>query len=53
MNILVVRTDKLGDFVTALPTLYVLKQHNPDNKIIACVASLNRQLALACPLLMK
>ncbi|MEN8147283.1 MAG: glycosyltransferase family 9 protein, partial [Campylobacterota bacterium] len=49
MNILVVRTDKLGDFVTALPTLFVLKQHNPDHKIIACVASLNRQLALACP----
>lgn len=49
MNILVVRTDKLGDFVTALPTLYVLKEHNPDHKIIVCVAPLNRQLALACP----
>lgn len=49
MNILVVRTDKLGDFVTALPTLYVLKQHNPDNKVIACIAPLNRELALACP----
>ena len=49
MNILVVRTDKLGDFVTALPTLYVLKQHNPDNRIIACVAPLNQQLASACP----
>ncbi len=49
MNILVVRTDKLGDFVTALPTLYVLKQHAPQNKIIACVAPLNRGLALACP----
>ncbi len=49
MNILVVRTDKLGDFVTALPTLYVLKQHNPDNRVVACVAPLNRELALACP----
>ncbi len=49
MNILVVRTDKLGDFVTALPTLYVLKQHNPDDRVIACVAPLNRELALACP----
>lgn len=49
MNILVVRTDKLGDFVTALPTLYVLKQHNPENKITACVAPLNYQLASACP----
>jgi len=49
MNILVVRTDKLGDFVTVLPTLYVLKQYNPENRIIACIAPLNRQLALACP----
>ena len=49
MNILVVRTDKLGDFITALPTLYVLKQYNPENKIIACVSPLNKQLALACP----
>ena len=49
MNILVVRTDKLGDFVTALPTLYVLKNYNQNNKIIACVAPLNRELALACP----
>ena len=49
MNILVVRTDKLGDFVTALPTLYVLKNHDQNNKIIACVAPINRELALACP----
>ena len=49
MNILFVRSDKLGDFVTALPTLYVLKQHDPDNRIIACVAPLNQQLASVCP----
>ncbi len=48
MNILVVRTDKLGDFITALPTLYVLKQHAPENRIIACVAPLNKALAEAC-----
>ncbi len=48
MNILVVRTDKLGDFITALPTFYVLKQYNPKNKIIACVAPLNRALAQSC-----
>ncbi len=48
MNILVVRTDKLGDFITALPTMYVLKQHNPKNRVIACVAPLNKELALAC-----
>ncbi|MDF1874428.1 glycosyltransferase family 9 protein [Sulfurimonas sp. SAG-AH-194-I05] len=48
MNILVVRNDKLGDFITALPTLYVLKKHNPKNKIIALVAPLNKSLALSC-----
>lgn len=48
MNILVVRTDKLGDFITALPAFYVLKEHNPQNKIAALVAPLNKELALAC-----
>lgn len=48
MNILVVRTDKLGDFITALPAMYVLKHYNPQNRIIACVAPLNESLALAC-----
>ena len=49
MNILVVRNDKLGDFITALPSLYFLKQHNPENKIIACVAPLNKSLAESMP----
>ncbi|PHR59454.1 MAG: heptosyltransferase [Arcobacter sp.] len=49
MNILVVRNDKLGDFITALPTMYVLKKYNPQNKIIACVAPLNKTLAEAMP----
>lgn len=48
MNILVVRNDKLGDFITALPTLYVLKHHNPSNRIIVLVAPLNRKLAQSC-----
>lgn len=48
MNILVVRTDKLGDFVTALPAMYALKKHNPNNKIVACVAPLNNSLAKSC-----
>lgn len=48
MNILVVRNDKLGDFITALPTFYVLKHHNPDNRVIALVAPLNRKLAQSC-----
>ncbi|WP_418641182.1 glycosyltransferase family 9 protein [Sulfurimonas sp. ST-27] len=48
MRILVVRTDKLGDFITALPAMYLLKQHNPKNKIIALVAPVNKALALTC-----
>ncbi|WP_373000107.1 glycosyltransferase family 9 protein [Sulfurimonas sp.] len=48
MNILVCRTDKLGDFITALPSMYVLKHHNPNNRIIACVAPLNKTLAESC-----
>jgi len=48
MNILVVRNDKLGDFITALPTFYVLKHYNPENRIIALVAPLNRKLAESC-----
>ncbi len=48
MNILVVRNDKLGDFITALPAIYVLKKYNPNNRIIVCVAPLNKALALAC-----
>ena len=49
MNILVVRNDKLGDFITALPTMYVLKKYNPQNKIIACVAPMNKTLAESMP----
>jgi ADP-heptose:LPS heptosyltransferase len=48
MNILVVRNDKLGDFITALPSMYVLKHYNPSNRIIALVAPLNRKLAESC-----
>ena len=48
MNILVVRTDKLGDFITALPAMYVLKKHDANNRIIACIAPLNVALAKQC-----
>ena len=48
MNILVVRNDKLGDFITALPTMYVLKKHDENNKLIVLVAPLNRALAESC-----
>lgn len=49
MRVLVVRTDKLGDFITALPTFAILKRHDPSHQLIACVAPLNKALAEACP----
>lgn len=48
MNILVVRNDKLGDFITALPAIYVLKNYDRSNKITVLVAPLNKTLAEAC-----
>ncbi len=48
MKILIVRTDKLGDFITTLPAIYLLKKHNPKNEIVVCVAPLNVALAKAC-----
>ena len=48
MNILIVRTDKLGDFITALPAMYALKHYDVTNNIIACVAPLNEELARSC-----
>ena len=48
MNILVVRNDKLGDFITALPAIYVLKKYNQNNKIIVLISPINKALALAC-----
>ena len=48
MNILVVRTDKLGDFITALPALYVLKNYDRSNKIIVCTSTINEVLAREC-----
>ncbi|MBN2816906.1 MAG: glycosyltransferase family 9 protein [Campylobacterales bacterium] len=45
MNILVVRTDKLGDFITALPAIYLLKAYDSQHKITVCVAPLNEALA--------
>jgi len=48
VNILVVRTDKLGDFITTLPAIYVLKKYDKKNKIIVCVSPINTKLALAC-----
>ncbi|MEJ2414285.1 MAG: glycosyltransferase family 9 protein [Sulfurimonas sp.] len=48
MNILVVRNDKLGDFITALPAIYVLKNYDRKNRIVVLVSPLNKALAESC-----
>ena len=48
MNILIVRNDKLGDFITALPACYILKQHMPDCHITVFISPINRSIAEAC-----
>ena len=49
MNVLIVRNDKLGDFITALPSFWAVKNYNPEYKVIALVAPLNKELAKSCP----
>ena len=48
MKILVVRNDKLGDFITALPSLFIIKQHLPDCHLAVLIAPLNESVALEC-----
>ena len=49
MNILIVRNDKLGDFVLTLPCYAVLKQTCPDAKITVLVPAYTAQIAHCCP----
>ena len=49
LNILVVRNDKLGDFMLAWPALALLKQSLPEAKITVLVPAYTRELAAACP----
>ncbi|MDQ7057131.1 MAG: hypothetical protein Q9N62_01140 [Ghiorsea sp.] len=48
MNILIVRNDKIGDFITALPACYLLKQHLPDCRITVLISSINQSIAERC-----
>ncbi|EPC00690.1 hypothetical protein L861_12925 [Litchfieldella anticariensis FP35 = DSM 16096] len=48
-RILVVRNDKLGDFMLAWPALACLKRALPDNHIGVLVPSYTAPLARACP----
>ncbi|QJQ95578.1 MULTISPECIES: glycosyltransferase family 9 protein [Halomonadaceae] len=48
-RILVVRNDKLGDFMLAWPVLACLKRANPDNHVSVLVPAYTASLASACP----
>lgn len=48
-RILVVRNDKLGDFMLAWPALACLKQAHPDNHIAVLVPAYTAPLARTCP----
>ena len=44
MNVLVTRHDKIGDFITILPLLKILK-YNTNNRVIVLVSKINYDLA--------
>ncbi|MCD6007420.1 glycosyltransferase family 9 protein [Halomonas sp. IOP_31] len=48
-RLLVVRNDKLGDFMLAWPALACLKQAHPDNHVSVLVPHYTAALARACP----
>jgi len=47
-KILIVRNDKLGDFMLSLPVFRLLKQSLPDSTLHALVPNYTRDIALAC-----
>jgi ADP-heptose:LPS heptosyltransferase len=48
-KILVVRNDRLGDFMLAFPTFLLLKQALPQSQIHALVPAYTREMAESCP----
>jgi len=51
MKILVIRNDKLGDFMLSLPSFALLKQHCPQAELVALVPEYTREIAEACPVI--
>lgn len=48
-NILVIRNDKLGDFMLAWPAFSLIRQQYPDAKITALVPAYTQPMAALCP----
>lgn len=49
LKILVIRNDKLGDFMLAWPALSLLKNQYPDSKITVLIPSYTKPIAEICP----
>ena len=49
MRVLIVRNDKLGDFMLSYPAYALLKMNNPNCEIHALVPQYTYELAQACP----
>lgn len=47
MKILALRVDKIGDFITTLPAIYMLKK-NFDAHITVCISKINESIAKEC-----
>ena len=48
-RVLVVRNDKLGDFMLAWPALALIKDHLPDDELHVLVPEYTREIAELCP----
>ena len=48
-NILVIRNDKLGDFMLAWPALSLLKKQYPESKVTVLIPSYTKPMAEICP----
>ena len=48
-NILVIRNDKLGDFMLAWPALSLIKKQYPESKITVLIPSYTKPMAEICP----
>ena len=48
MKLLIVRNDKLGDFILSIPVFALIKQYLPDSQLHAFVPKYTKELALNC-----
>ena len=48
-NILVIRNDKLGDFMLAWPALSLIKKQYPESKVTVLIPSYTKPMAEICP----